>query len=262
MGALAAAVGSFGLPLEALGMLWRERRLWGPAGLPLVLSLAAVAAAAATVASFSGEVHGWIGSQLPSLDAGAWYTWLWIGPARAALWLARWLLFLAVAAAAVLVAFLLASLVGAPFHDVLARRVEELETGRVIEIEGEGLGDTLREALRSVLEEARRLAFFASVSALLFAVFWLVPGGQLLAPPALTLFAIFFLPLEYTSYTLDRRRLSFREKRSWLRDNAAAALGYGGVAFALCAVPLLNLLAMPVLVVSGTLLAVRHHRVG
>ena len=45
MGALAAAVGSFALPLEALGLLVRERRLWGPAGLPLALSLVAVTAA-------------------------------------------------------------------------------------------------------------------------------------------------------------------------------------------------------------------------
>ncbi len=258
MGALAAAVGSFGLPLEALGLLVRQRRLWGPAGLPLALSLVSVAAAIATLVSFSGEIQGAIAALLPSLEAGAWYTWLWVGPAKAALWLAAVLLFGLVAAGAVLVAFLLANLVGAPFHDVLARRVEEIETGRVVEIEGEGLGDALREAGRSLLEEARRLAFFLAVSSLLFALFLLVPGGQLLAPPAMTLFAIFFLPLEYASYTLDRRRLSFREKRDWLRRNAGATLGYGGAAFLLCAIPLLNLLAMPVLVVSGTLLAVRN----
>ena len=151
-----------------------------------------------------------------------------------------------------------AYLLAAPFHDVLSRRVEELETGGVREAEGEGLGDAARDALRSVLEEGRRLGFFVGVSALLFALFWLVPGGQLVAPPAMTLFAIFFLPLEYASYTLDRRRLSFREKRDWLRRNSPVTLAYGGAAFALCAVPLLNGLAMPVLVVGGTLLVVRH----
>jgi CysZ protein len=258
VGALAAAVGSFALPLEALGLLVRERRLWGPAGLPLALSLVAVAAAVATVTSFSGEIQAYAASLLPTLEAGAWYSWLWIGPARAALWLAVRLLFLLAAAVAVLVAFLLASLVAAPFHDVLARRVEEMETGRVVESEAEGLGDVLREAARAVLEEARRLLFFVGVSAFLLALFWFVPGGQLVAPPAMTLFAVFFLPLEYASYTLDRRRLSFREKRGWLTRNAPASLGYGGAAFALCAVPLLNLFAMPVLVVAGTLLAVRN----
>lgn len=258
MGSLRAVALGFGLPLEALGLLRRERRLWGPAGFPLALSLTAVVAAVATVWSFSPEIQAAITAQLPSLETGAWYTWLWIGPARAGIWIGARLLFLLVAAAAVLAALLVANLLAAPFHDVLSRRVEELETGGVREAEGEGLGDAARDALRSVLEEGRRLGFFVGVSALLFALFWLVPGGQLVAPPAMTLFAIFFLPLEYASYTLDRRRLSFREKRDWLRRNSPVTLAYGGAAFALCAVPLLNVLAMPVLVVAGTLLAVRH----
>ena len=35
-------------------------------------------------------------------------------------------------------------------------------------------------------------------------------------------------------------------------------LGYGSAAFLTCLIPGLNLLAMPVLVVGGTLLALRH----
>ena len=83
-------------------------------------------------------------------------------------------------------------------------------------------------------------------------------GGQLLAGPALTLFTISFLPLDYAGYALDRRRLSFQERRRWLATHRPAALGFGAAAFALCAVPILNLLAMPGLVVGGTLLALRH----
>ena len=107
-------------------------------------------------------------------------------------------------------------------------------------------------------EELRRLVFFLGVWLLLAILGVLVPGGQVVAPPLMTLFTLFFLPLDYASYTLDRRRLSFRQKRQWLLGHAGSMLGFGLAAFLVCAIPVLNLLAMPVLVVSGTLLALRH----
>ncbi len=246
-----------GLPFEALGLLWRERRLWGPAGVPFVLSLLAVGGALAVVVGGAEEIRAALSPWLPTVTAGAWYTWLWVGPARALLWLAEQLLFLAAAAVVLVAALLVASLLASPFHDLLARRVEEIETGAVVEAEGDGLAGAVREGLRALGQEARRLVFFALALGAV-ALLWLVPGGQLLAPPAMTLLAVFFLPLEYASYTLDRRRLSFREKRAWLLANRGATLGYGGAAFLVCAVPGLNLLAMPVLVVGGTLLALRN----
>ena len=69
---------------------------------------------------------------------------------------------------------------------------------------------------------------------------------------------VFFLPLDYASYALDRRRLSCREKRLWLMANKPAVVGFGVAAFLTCLVPGLNFVAMPLLVAGGTLLAVRH----
>jgi CysZ protein len=86
----------------------------------------------------------------------------------------------------------------------------------------------------------------------------LVPGGQVLAPPAMLLFTLLFLPLDYASYALDRRRLRFRDKRRWILDHRGVMLGFGAAAFVLCLVPVLNLLAMPVLVTAGTLLVLRN----
>ena len=70
--------------------------------------------------------------------------------------------------------------------------------------------------------------------------------------------SIFFLPLDYASYALDRRQLTFRDKRAWLLSNKPAVAGFGAAAFLTCAVPGLNFAAMPLLVVGGTLLALRH----
>ena len=50
----------------------------------------------------------------------------------------------------------------------------------------------------------------------------------------------------------------FAERRRWLWRRRSATLGFGLAAFLTCLVPGLNFLAMPVLVVAGTLLVLRH----
>ena len=253
-----AAARAFALPVEALRLLAREKALRRMALIPLALSAIALAAAVGVIAAVAGDLDAAVSALVPRLEVGAWYTWLWVGPARVVLWVGAKLLFLVSALLIVVAAFLVASLVASPFHDVLARRVEQIETGGVAEEAGSGVRAILAEGGRAVREELRRLAFFVAVWLVLVAFGVLVPGGQLVAPAALTLFTLLFLPLDYASYTFDRRRLTFPEKRRWVRANLGASLGFGAAAFALCAVPGVNLLAMPVLVVAGTLLALRH----
>ena len=59
---------------------------------------------------------------------------------------------------------------------------------------------------------------------------------------------------------LDRRTLGLRGKLAWLRAHARAAIGFGAAGLLLCAVPVVNLFALPVLVVAGTLLVLRSER--
>jgi CysZ protein len=87
---------------------------------------------------------------------------------------------------------------------------------------------------------------------------FVIPGAHLVTGPSIVGFAIFFLPLDYASYTLDRRRYSFRQKRTWLMANKPVVVGFGCAAFLICWVPGLNFLAIPLLVVGGTLLAIRN----
>ena len=152
----------------------------------------------------------------------------------------------------------MAGLLASPFHDALSLRVERLVTGGVRDETGSGLLGALREGGRAAVEEVRRLAFFLAVVGALVALGLLAPGAQILTGPLIVGFTILFLPLDYASYTLDRRRLSFAEKRHWVMSHAPPMLGFGAAAFLTCLVPLLNFAAMPLLVVGGTLLALRH----
>lgn len=252
---LGSAARSFALPATALRLLLRERRLWPLAAVPLLLSVTAVVGAAGAVVSWSGEIRAFASGLFPAVSADAWYAWLWVAPLRAVFFVLGLLLLAAVAALAVAAAFALASLLASPFHDALARRVEEIVTGRVEEIGEPGLRGVLRQGWRAVREEARRLVFFAALWLSVAAFGLLVPGGQLLAGPALVLVSMLFLALDYAGYTLDRRGVPFAERRRWVGRHLGRTLGFGAAALLLCALPGLNLLALPVLVVAGTLLA-------
>ncbi len=245
------------LPFEALGLLWRERRLWPLAALPVLLSLLAFGAAVSALATWSGEIYGWATAWMPTLDAARWYEWLWIGPARAGLAVLGALLFLFIARATLVLAYLLVSLLASPVHDALSARVELITTGGVVDPTGGGLRGILAEAGRTLREELRRMLFFLSLTVPLFLVGALIPGASLVTGPLLVGITIFFLPLDYASYTLDRRRVPFAEKRGWVLSNRPVMVGFGSAAFVTFAVPGLNFLAMPVLVVAGTLLALR-----
>jgi uncharacterized protein involved in cysteine biosynthesis len=249
--------GGFRLPFEALGVLRRERRLWPLALLPVLLSLAAFGVSVGLIAANAAELYGWATDWLPSLSAERWYEWIWVGPARAALAALGAGLFLGLVAVCLVAAYLVASVLASPVHDVLAARVEQILTGAVVEEGAGGVRALLREGGRSMREELKRTLFFLGLTLPLIAVGFLVPGAQLLTGPILLGITILFLPLEYSSYTLDRRRVSFEAKRGWLLAHRSVMLGFGGAAFMTFSIPGLNFLAMPVLVVAGTLLALR-----
>ena len=247
----------FRLPLEGLRLLRRERRLWPLAMVPFLLSLAAFGTAIGLIVAYSGELYGWATAWIPVLEVERWYQWLWIGPARAGLAALGAAFFLALAAAGLVAAYLVASLLASPFHDVLAARVEQLVTGVVVDETASGLRGLVREGGRAMREELRRMAYFLALMLPLLLAGWFVPGAQLVTGPAIMAVTIFFLPLDYASYTLDRRHVSFPDKRRWLFAHKTVMAGFGAAAFLTCLVPGLNFLAMPILVVAGTLLALR-----
>ncbi len=246
------------LHAESVGMLLRQRSLWGPALVPLLLSVLAVLGTVTFVVVEADAIHGLVTGWMPVLAADAWYEWLWIGPARAGLVLAGALLFLVAAGILLVGALVVAGVLAAPFLDVLSARVERLVTGTVLEFSAGGLRGMVADGLRAAREELVRSAFFLGLQAGILFCGLVVPGGQVLAPIAMTGLSVLFLPLDYTSYTLDRRRFDFAAKRRFVFDRSPLMVGFGLGAFAVHLVPGLNLLAMPLLVVGGTLLALRH----
>ncbi|HME72334.1 MAG TPA: EI24 domain-containing protein [Myxococcota bacterium] len=246
------------LHLDGWRMLRRERALWGVALVPFLASAATCTAALAAVIVYAAPLHAFVTGWMPVLHADSAVSWLWVAPARAVLGIVGLVLFVAAAASALVLAFLSASILSAPFLDALSRRVEALTLGTV-KVAGEGgLGRLLRDAARAAREELRRSVFFLLLQGTIVVLGLVVPGGQVVAAPALVLVTMLFLPLSYAAYTLDRRGVPFATRRRWVVEHAAMMLGYGGTAFLAFLVPGLNFLFLPVLVSSGTLLALRY----
>ena len=189
---LAELAAGFRLPWVGARLLLRERRLWAPALVPLLLSLGAFALAASALLAFAGPLHRWLTAWMPSPVARDWLSWLWVGPAQLGLALLGVALFLAAAAVCLAVAFAAANLLASPFHDALAARVERLVTGREPGLAAAAPAGVLRDAARALREELRRTLFFAGLVLPIAALGWLLPPAQVLTAPALLGLTLWF----------------------------------------------------------------------
>ncbi len=209
-------------------------RLRGVVALPLAINTALFAAAIAYAAS---DFRAWIDRLVP-----AWLEWL------------RWLLWPLFAAVALLVLFygfsLMANVVAAPFNAVLAARVERLlDPGP----HGGAAGGAVREALRGLIAELRKLGYFAVRAAALL-VLTLIPGVNVAAPFLWAAFGAWALALEYLDYPMGNHGIGFPEQRRRLRARLGTTLGFGGAALLATMIPVVNFLAMPAAVAGATVL--------
>jgi uncharacterized protein involved in cysteine biosynthesis len=257
VGQAANATSGIRLFFEGYRLLRRERSLWGLATVPTLLAVAAVSGAVWLVYSNAAGLHDGVTAWMPLLEVEAWYAWLWLGPSKLALALLGYILFLLAAGLAMVAAFLLANVASAPFLDALSERVEQIATGAAGPGASWNLRALLGEGQRALVNELQRALFFGAVWGGIFLLGIVIPGGQLVAPPLLVVLTMLFLPLDYASYTLDRRQISFRQRREWVSSHSGVMLGFGATAFLSCLIPGLNFLMIPVFVTSGTLLALR-----
>jgi CysZ protein len=175
-------------------------------------------------------------------------TWYWIALYRALLVVVVILLLLLVG----LCTALLAGVVAAPFNDLLAERTLNIVDGEPNEsFSVIRLG---QDVSRSIIQQIRKLVFIVCCASVLF-LLQFVPGLILVIQFFLyPLFTAFTASLEFMDYGMERRRLRFKQKRKFLMRHSGAVMGFGGSSALLLMVPVLNVLAMPVLVVAGTLM--------
>ena len=240
-------------PFQGLAFLARHRSLWTWAALPAAVNIGVFAAALGVFLYFFGTLYslttGWMYPAAPDF----WLAWAWGVPLRVFAWSIGFVLLLA----ALLIlygAFLAFGLViAAPFLALLSQRVEVLVTGKRAP-DAASWKAVLATVFESVVDEFRKVAFFAGVQLVLWVFGILLP---FLAPITVTvaiLFTLVFMPLEYAGFAMDSRRLRFAQRRALVWRHGWLMLGFGASASLSLLLPLLNFVCMPALVVGGTLM--------
>ena len=179
----------------------------------------------------------WLDARIPE-----WLQWI--------SWL-LWPLFAATAALFVFFTFsVVANIIGAPFNGLLAEAVEHQLTGRRPS-DHSSMGALIADFIPSILNELRKLAYFATRAIPLLLLF-LVPGLNMVAPFLWMAFSAWMLAVEYSDYPMANHGIRFPDQRRLLGRRRWLSLGFGGATLTATMIPIVNFLVMPVAVAGAT----------
>ncbi|MDL4814573.1 EI24 domain-containing protein [Actinomadura opuntiae] len=231
-----------GYLLRGIGWTARNPAQWAFGLIPALIVLAAYAAALVTLAFYLDDLSGWV---TPFADG-------WSEGARDS---ARVVAGIAIYGASVFLAVLtftaVTLLVGDPFYEAIAVRVEESQGGAPPDPD---------VPLLVQIGRAIKDALLLGLVALLFAVVFFAAGflpvvGQTVVPVIAALVSGYFLAGELTSIALERRGLRRRERFARLKADRPLVVGFGAATFVVFLIPFGAVLAMPGAVAGATLLA-------
>ncbi|PLX93500.1 MAG: sulfate transporter CysZ [Desulfuromonas sp.] len=230
----------FFAPFRGARFLLRHPRLWPFILIPGLINTLIFAMTVHYGLRFFNEV---VLTQIPHGEA-----WYW-------LFLSYLLWFVAVLLTAVLVFFsftLIGNLIAAPFNDLLSEKTEQIIG------QGEGarafhLAAFTRESLRTLRDEGIKMSLFCLGMLLLLSLNMIPVIGTIIYGVTSTLFTLFFLVVEYTGFVFSRRNIPFAIQRRFIFGRPLASGGFGCGVLLLLAIPLLQLICIPIAVVGATL---------
>ena len=150
---------------------------------------------------------------------------------------------------------IIANIIASPFNALLAERVES-----------ELIGDQNRTAInpmvvigRTVAREISKLVYFLP-RLLGLLILSLIPGINVIAPIAWLWFGAWMMAVQYTDFAADNNHLSFTDLRARLSESRFNAVMFGIIVYFVTAVPLLQLVLIPIAVAGGTVYWVKNLR--
>ncbi len=207
----------------------------------IINTIVLVAMISASVSQFDGWVSN-ITSWLPDwLSFLSWLIWL--------------LAVIAVMFALFYLFTIVANIIASPFNALLSIKVEEMLVGKMIE-SNTSVWLILPRAL------ARELSKVAYLLPRLLGLMLLtlIPVVNTLSPFLWVLFGAWMMSVQYTDYGADNNEVRFSDLRKRLGKCRVESILFGLPAYLLMAIPLVNLMIMPVAVAGGTLFWVEKLR--
>jgi CysZ protein len=219
----------FSAPFQALKLLLEHPKLFGLLIAPMVLTLLVLASLLyALLAGLWGFAH----------QVFAQYLGTYSGLAGG---------FITVIAGLLLVYFsiqtigIFIALLSSPFNDVLAQETEKALGKKSTPVDFATLVRVFFLDLRKTILAVALLGAFT--------LYEFVPVVGILGFAGVALVNAF----TYITYPLSRRKLGIGATLIWMRDHFPRALGFGFAVMLLFSIPVLNLFALPIAVISGTI---------
>ena len=237
-----------GYPLQAFGFM-RRHRLWGMATAAIVVNVL-------LLGILLGSTLYW---GIPMLESFVASSVAWAGSSEVLLWLVtalKWIVWVLVVPAAMLLSFLLLVLVGqavaSPFLDILSEQVEQ----RVLNTPAEP--NSIKRVISSIIIALGDLFWgvflLVVVNIPLFLISWIPGVGTGVAAILSFSFSALLLAHEFVGLSLARNLVSYRQRWRTVWQNRWLALGMGTTVTVILFVPGLNLVLLPLAAVGGTLL--------
>ena len=147
----------------------------------------------------------------------------------------------------------LMKMVSAPFNDKLSEHIEAKQNGRPFE-SGE-LPSIIESIKISAVSEFQRLMLFLIIFIPMFFISFIFQGiGQAIFSVLMTMYVCYWLSYDAMSYCMDRRKIGFRDRMSFLMQHPLHTFSFGFGAYVITLIPILNFFIMPVFASGGTLM--------
>ncbi|GLZ42368.1 EI24 domain-containing protein [Actinokineospora sp. NBRC 105648] len=238
-----AGVGLLG---RGLRLVLADRALLARGALPVLLTSVLLFTGLGVLAANASDLVAWA---TPFADDWAQ---VWRIVLRVAVWVA---VVVGAAAVSLLLFTALTLVVGGPFYESIAERVEDRELGGVPGAQEIGWGRAAWIGVR----DAVLLVLRGLVWAIVLLVLGFVPVlGQTVVPVLAVCVGAWLVAVEVTGIPFVRRGIGLGERRRALRGRRGLTLGFGVPVYLLCLIPFAALLVFPAAMAGGTLLA---HRV-
>lgn len=152
----------------------------------------------------------------------------------------------------------IANAIAAPFSGMLSEQLEARLTGQ--RLPDSGLVALLKDLPRVMHREWLKLRYYLPRALGLFLLHFIPGFGQTAAPILWFLFGAWMMSIQYCDYPFDNHKVGFPAMRSALGRHKIRNMQFGAMVGLCTAIPVVNLLIMPVAVCGATAMWVDRYR--
>jgi len=152
----------------------------------------------------------------------------------------------------------LSGFIAAPFNGLLAEKVEKMLTGEAVN--DDGFAEIMKDVPRMLNREWQKLWYSLPKFVGLFLLSFIPVIGQTIIPVLTFLFTCWMMAIQYCDYPFDNHKISFGIMKNALGERRTESLTFGALITLCTALPIVNLVVIPVAVCGATVMWVENYR--